>query len=76
MTIVDREGDKVLVEWTNGTQEWISVEDYQAYSSGMKAMPVFPDIKSVPDTKVVKGRVAKKATSPVRPIEDDGAPRA
>lgn len=76
MTIVDREGDKVLVEWTNGTQEWITEDDYRAYALGTKPIPVFPEIKPVPDTKVVKSRVAKKAISPVRPIEDDGAPRA
>ena len=74
MITIDRNGDQILIEWADGKREWITVEDYRAYALGTKPIPVFPEIK--PEIKVVKGRVAKKATSPVRPIKDDGAPRA
>lgn len=76
MITVDRNGDQILIEWADGKREWITEEDYRAYALGTKPIPVFPEIKPVPEIKVVKGRVAKKATSPVHPIEDDGAPRA
>lgn len=74
----DRRPREVLVKVDPlGIAEWISIEQYNALVAAEEAAnaPV-PPIEPVPDTKVVKGRVAKKAKSPVRPIEDDGPPRA
>lgn len=81
MITIDRNGDQILIEWSSGKREWISEDDYRAYALGTKPIPNVLEAgetepEPVPDIKVVKGRVAKKATSPVRPIEDDGAPRA
>ena len=70
----DRNKNQVLVKVDPlGIAEWISLEKYNALVAA-EAGETEPE--PVPDIKVVKGRVAKKATSPVRPIEDDGAPRA
>lgn len=70
----DRNKNQVLVKVDPlGIAEWISIEQYNALVADEEGETV-PE--PVPDTKVVKGRVAKKAKSPVRPIEDDGPPRA
>lgn len=70
MTTVDRNGDQILIQWADGTREWISEDDYRAYALGTKQIPV-PAPGPIQDRPVPGG-----GDDDVNdPMTDDGPPR-